>query len=298
MQVAAEDSFFHTFSLKQKLKDYAAFTKLRLSLLVVFSAVFGYLIGGDSFVFTKLIWLSLGGFLVTASSNGFNQIIEINLDCLMDRTKSRPLVTGKMSVIEGTSLSFVFGLSGTLILWLNFNVAAALLGILALFVYVSLYTPLKQISPWAVFVGAFPGAIPPMLGWVAATGYFSLEAGLLFAVQFMWQFPHFWAIAWKADQDYAKAGFRLLPSRGGKDKTSAFLMLVYSLFLLLVSLLPVLFNLTGTIALITFAISGILMIYPASTLYRKRNEASATKLMFASFVYVPMVLIAWYLDKI
>ncbi|MBD99132.1 MAG: protoheme IX farnesyltransferase [Verrucomicrobia bacterium] len=242
--------------------------------------------------------MSVGGFLVTASSNGFNQIIERNLDRLMDRTKSRPLVTGNMSVAEAISLSVIFGLSGTLILWFNFNVAAALLGILALFVYVTLYTPLKQISPWAVFVGAFPGAIPPMLGWVAATGLFSLEAGLLFAVQFMWQFPHFWAIAWKADSDYAKAGFRLLPSKGGKDKTSAFLMLVYSLFLLLVSLLPVFFNLTSTVALITFSVAGILMIYPAITLYRKRDEASATKLMFASFVYVPMVLIVWYLDKI
>lgn len=298
MQVTAEESLIGSFSLKQKIRDYAAFAKLRLSLLVVFSAVLGYLIGADAVVLSKIIWLSIGGLLVTASSNGFNQIIERNLDRLMDRTKSRPLVTGNMNVTEATVLALLMGFSGVIILWSQFNVAAALLGILALFVYVALYTPLKQVSPWAVFVGAFPGAIPPMLGWVAATGLFSLEAGLLFAVQFMWQFPHFWAIAWKVDEDYAKAGFRLLPSKGGKDGTSAFLMLVYSLFLFLVSLLPVFFNLTGKIALATFIISGILMVYPASILYSSKDDKAATKLMFASFVYVPMVLIAWYLDKL
>ena len=159
-------------------------------------------------------------------------------------------------------------------------------------------TPLKQKTPWAVFVGAFPGAIPPMLGWVAGTGHFGLEPGLLFALQFMWQFPHFWAIAWKASDDYAKAGFYLLPSKGGKDFTSAFLILLYSLFLLLVSVLPVFFGFTGNIALIFIIIAGLIMIYPAIQLFKNKSDKAATKVMFASFIYVPMVLLAWYLDKI
>ena len=162
----------------------------------------------------------------------------------------------------------------------------------------AVYTPLKQITPWAVFAGAFPGAIPPMLGYVAYSNSFGLEAGLLFALQFMWQFPHFWAIAWKADEDYAKAGFRLLPSKGGKDMTSAFLILLYSLFLLLVSLLPFLFGLAGNVALYVTLFAGLIMIWPSIRLFRLKTDKEAMKVMFASFIYIPIVLIAWYLDKI
>jgi len=298
MQVIAEKQENSIVNLRSKLQDYALFFKMRLTFLVVFSALLGYLIGADSWNWLDLMWLGIGGFMVTASSNGFNQIIEKDLDVLMDRTKNRPLATARMSILEGIIIASSIGLVGILVLWLKFNVLAAVLGILALFTYVALYTPMKQISPWAVFVGAFPGAIPPMLGWVAATGQFGLEAGLLFALQFMWQFPHFWAIAWKADEDYAKAGFRLLPSKGGKDTMSAFLMLVYSLFLLVVSLLPVFFMLTDTIALIFIIIAGLIMVYPAILLFLKRTNKAASLLMFASFIYIPIVLIAWFLDKI
>jgi protoheme IX farnesyltransferase len=298
MQLTSEKELTLAPTILGKLQDYAAFFKLRLASLVVFSALFGYLIAVDTVVWYDLFCLCLGGFLVTGSSNGFNQIIEKDLDKLMERTKMRPLVTGRMTKTEAYIVAALAGLTGILILWLQLNELSGILGLLALFLYVAVYTPLKRITPWAVFVGAFPGAIPPMLGWVAATGEFGLGPGLLFAVQFMWQFPHFWAIAWKVNDDYAKAGFSLLPSKGGKDFTSAFLILVYSLFLLLVSLLPVFFGMAGNIALLFFLIAGVIVIYPAIQLFQKKTDKAASMVMFASFIYVPIVLVAWYIDKL
>jgi len=202
---------------------YAEFFKLRLSMLVVFSAVLGFFIAaGSDFSWSLLLFLVVGGFLVTGSSNGFNQIIEKDLDILMERTKGRPLPTGRMNALEGYIVASISGAAGIAILWYGLNPLSGILGALALFIYVMLYTPMKRISPFAVFVGAFPGAIPPMLGWVAFNGSFGLEAGILFAIQFIWQFPHFWAIAWKADEDYSRAGFKLLPSAGGKKSNVSF----------------------------------------------------------------------------
>ena len=285
-------------TISHKIADYAAFFKMRLASLVVFSAILGYLIAANQVIWIDLLWLCLGGFLVTGSSNGFNQIIEKELDRLMDRTKDRPLVTGRMTQNEALIVAFTSGVLGIVILWFKLNQLSGILALISLILYVVIYTPLKQKTPWAVFVGAFPGAIPPMLGWVAAMGHFDLEPGLLFAMQFMWQFPHFWAIAWKANDDYAKAGFHLLPSKGGKDFTSAFLILVYSLFMLLVSILPVVFGFTGNIALVFIILAGALMIYPAIKLFQNKSDKAATKVMFASFVYVPIVLLAWYIDKL
>lgn len=298
MDLTTEKDLSFNTSLSSKMADYAAFFKLRLASLVVFSAILGYLIAVDTIVWIDFMWLCVGGFLVTGSSNGYNQIIERDLDKLMDRTKVRPLVTGRMTKNEALIVAGVAGGLGILILWFLLNPLSGILALISLVLYVAVYTPLKQKTPWAVFVGAFPGAIPPMLGWVAATGHFGLEPGLLFALQFMWQFPHFWAIAWKASDDYAKAGFYLLPSKGGKDFTSAFLILLYSLFLLLVSLLPVLFGFTGNIALIFIIIAGGIMIYPSIQLFKNKSDKAATKVMFASFIYVPVVLLAWYIDKI
>lgn len=280
-----------------KMRDYAAFFKLRLASLVVFSAALGYLIAADSINWLNFTILCFGGFLVTGSSNGFNQIIEVELDRLMERTKNRPIVTGRMTKKEAFIVASIAGLVGILILF-YLNPLSGILGILALFLYVAIYTPLKQITPWAVFVGAFPGAIPPMLGFVAYTGKFGLEPGLLFALQFMWQFPHFWAIAWKADEDYKKAGFRLLPSPGGKDQSSAFLILLYCLFMVMVSLLPLAFGLVGAVSSIFILAAGVLMVWPSIQLFRKKTDKAATKVMFASFIYVPIVLLAWYFDKI
>jgi len=297
MSLTAEKEAIQTTTISSKIGDYAAFIKLRLASLVVFSAVLGYMLAVPAIDWTILSILCIGGFLVTGSSNGFNQIIERDLDKLMDRTKGRPLAKGTMSLTEAFFVASFSGLIGVGMLF-YLNTLTGVLGVLALFSYVAIYTPLKRITPWAVFIGAFPGAIPPMLGWVAATGSFGLEPGILFALQFMWQFPHFWAIAWKIDDDYLKAGFRLLPSPNGRDSLSAFLILVYTLFMIASSFLPIMFGMAGMGAAIFIAIAGIVMLIPAINLYRTNEMKSATKLMFASFVYIPVVLIAMYFDKI
>jgi protoheme IX farnesyltransferase len=226
------------------IRDVAAFCKLRLATLVVMSAAFCFVLASKSIDYTKLTILIAGGFLVTASSNGFNQIIERNLDKLMNRTKNRPLPAGKMTVNQAYFIAAILGILGIILLWMFINPLSGILGTLALVLYTLVYTPMKQKSPLAVFVGAIPGAIPPMLGYAAVSGELSMEAAILFSVQFMWQFPHFWAIAWVLDDDYKKAGFYLLPSRGGRDKGSAFQILIYTLCLMPVSLMPIVFNIS------------------------------------------------------
>lgn len=283
-----------------KIRDYAQFVKLRLASLVVLSAAIGYVIGSQEVDWKKMLMLILGGFLVTGSSNGFNQIIERNLDKLMDRTQGRPLPQERMSVNESFLIAAIMGLAGIAILWIFMNPLSAVLGMLALILYTVVYTPLKQLTPFAVFVGAFPGAIPPMLGHVASTsgfGEITFYAWLLFVVQFMWQFPHFWAIAWVLDEDYKKAGFRMLPSLGGRDKSSAFQILVYTLFLMPISLLPVFFHMSGMVSAIIITFSGACFIYQAVVLYRECTVEAARKLMFGSFFYLPVVQLAVMIGK-
>jgi len=243
------------------------------------------------------MWLVAGGFLVTGASNGLNQVIEKDLDKQMNRTRNRPLPLGEITPREAVIVSMLMGLIGISILWFALNPLSGLLGTLALVMYVGIYTPMKRVSPVAVFVGAFPGAIPPMLGYIAETGKFGLVPGLLFAIQFMWQFPHFWAIAWKLHDDYAKAGFNLLPS-GKKDLSSALQTLVYTLFLIPISLLPFYFGFTGIISAVLILASGFGFAYFAYRLYQTRSDKAATQLMFASFVYLPIVQVALWLDKV
>jgi len=283
---------------KTKVAAYAAFVKVRLTFLVVISSVIGYGIGAASFSWLDAFWLVLGGFLVTGASNGFNQIIEKDFDALMKRTADRPLPQGKMSVPEALIFGALMAVVGLAVLYFLFNTLAAVLGALALFSYVFVYTPMKRASNLAVFAGAFPGAIPPMLGYVAATGQFDLCAGLLFAVQFVWQFPHFWAIAWVSHADYSKAGYRLLPSRGEKDGHSAFLILLYTLFLIPVSLLPWAFGLTGVFSAWAGAALGIGFALPAVQLFFRKNDLAAKRVMFASFLYLPLILIVYLIDKV
>ncbi len=278
-----------------KIRDYAAFIKMRLSSLVVFSAAISFVIGSHEVNWSKMLLLVLGGFLVTGSSNGFNQIIEKNLDKLMTRTQNRPLPQDRMGINESYMLASFMGITGIAILWIFMNPLSGILGLIALILYTVVYTPLKRITPFAVFVGAFPGAIPPMLGYVAASkgfGEIQFQAWILFFVQFMWQFPHFWAIAWVLDDDYKKAGFRMLPSLGGRDKSSAFQVLVYTLFLLPISLMPVLFHMSGTISAIVILICGAGFAYQAYNLYKQCTVEAARKLMFGSFIYLPVVQIA------
>lgn len=280
-----------------KVQDYVMLLKLRLSFLVVLSAVSGYFFAVDQFVWLEFIYLVVGGFLITGSSNGFNQIIEREIDKKMKRTANRPLPTGRMSVTEAMIASFVFGILGLLFLF-QLNFLTGMLGLLALFMYVFLYTPLKRITPWAVFIGAFPGAIPPMLGVVAIENDFNMLVGIMFFVQFIWQFPHFWAIAWVSDDDYKKGGFSLLPSKGRKNRTSANWIL-YSTFLMIPGgVLPYIFGYTGLTSLIVGVVAGIWFFSVAVRFYKDMEDKIARKLMFASFIYLPIIQFLYVFNKI
>lgn len=289
-------SFFE--GITASLRNYAALVKVRLTLLVVFSAVAGYFIASPSFDLIKFLAVVFGGFMVTGASNTLNQILEKDSDKLMVRTQKRPLPANNMSLWEAMIFGLIMAFAGITILWFFLNPLSGLLGTMALVMYAGIYTPMKKASSWAVFVGAFPGAIPPMLGYVAETGQFGLYPGLLFAIQFIWQFPHFWAIAWVSHGEYKKAGMHLLPSSGGKDKSSAFQMLVYSLFLLPLGLTPFIFGMSGVVSAVIITLCGIGFSYFAAQLLKNLNDKAALKLMFASFVYLPVVQIALWLDKI
>ena len=242
--------------LMSKVQDYAQLTKMRLASLVVFSAAMAFLLAPGAVNWNHFLLLILGGFLVTGASNGFNQIMERDLDKLMTRTAQRPLPDGRMSVAEAFAISGIMAVAGIFILTYYLNLYSGLLGMAAMMSYVLAYTPLKRVTPLSVFVGAIPGAIPPMLGWVAETGSLNAGAWILFAVQFMWQFPHFWAIAWVLDDDYKKAGFIMLPT-GERNKSAAFQTLVYTLSLVIVGLMPFVFHITGWVSAII--ITGALM---------------------------------------
>lgn len=242
--------------------------------------------------------LIVGGFLVTGASNGINQIIERDTDKLMNRTANRPLPAERMSLGEAWAVAIFFGVTGISILWVYLNPLSGILGFIALILYTAAYTPLKKKSPISVFVGAFPGAIPPLLGWVAATGEFSIEAWIVFGIQFIWQFPHFWAIAWKSYDDYQRGGFKMLPGTGERDRKNAFQILVYSVSLIPISMLPLFFKMSGVISAIILIIAGLLFTWQALLLFRKMTDEAATKLMFASFIYLPVVQLALLLDKL
>jgi protoheme IX farnesyltransferase len=283
--------------LKQKLRDYSQLTKMRLATLVVFSAAMAFMTAPGTIDFVKMGWLILGGFLVTGSANGFNQVMEQELDKLMDRTKSRPLPSIRMGVNEALMVCIVTGLVGVFILWHYTNLASAVLGLLAILLYTLVYTPMKRKSPIAVFIGAVPGAIPPLLGWVAATGTFNTGAWLLFGIQFLWQFPHFWAIAWVLDDDYKKAGFNLLPT-GKRDKGSALQTVLYTISLVPIAVMPLVFNISGWLSMVLMLAVTFYFLFQAIQLYRECSVEAAKKLMYGSFFYLPVVQIAMVIDKI
>ena len=288
-----------SISYSAKIKDYGLLTKLRLSSLVVFSAVIGFVIGTNGDVsFIQLCWLTLGGFLVTGSSNAFNQIIERDLDKLMDRTKDRPLPAGRMNVVEAMLAAIVMGAAGILILWFFMNPFCGLLSALSLLIYTLIYTPSKRITPFSVFIGAIPGAFPPLLGYVAATNTIGMEALLLYFLQFIWQFPHFWAIAWVMDDDYKKAGFKMLPSPGGRDRNTAFQTMAYTLSLVPLALLLHFFAHFSVLSTSLVATTGIFFAVPSFRLYKNLDIQSAKKLMYASFIYLPVVQIVLMIDKL
>lgn len=291
MEVQAQE-----MTVGKKIQSYIVFTKFRLASLVVLSALSGYLFAGGNNGL-QILYLLIGGTLVTAASNGSNQIWEKDLDKLMKRTERRPIPMGTMSLTEAYSIVIFCLLVGTYLLYL-INLYSALLGLFAFISYVFIYTPLKRVTPWAVFVGAFPGAIPPMLGAIAATGEFGLLPGVLFFVQFMWQFPHFWAIAWVVYDDYKAGGFSLLPSKKGRSRESAFLILVYSLAMIPFSLLPWILGWTGIATLIIATLSSTIFFLYAYKLFISCDIKDARKLMFASFIYLPVIQFLYVFDKI
>jgi protoheme IX farnesyltransferase len=283
------------------LSDFAKLVKLRLSFLVVFSASISFLIGSkeQGFVnWTNWFLLTIGGFLVTAAANGFNEIIEKDLDKLMKRTSDRPIPAGRMTTGQALVLSIFMSIIGTLVL-VKLNSLTGVLSVFSIFFYAFIYTPMKRKSPFAVFLGAIPGALPPLIGYFAAFAHpaISWTPIILFLVQFVWQFPHFWSIAWVLDEDYKKAGFRLLPTTK-PDKISALIILLTTIVLIPVSLMPTLYHIGGTgIALISI-VADLYFLYTAIQLFRQLDIASARRMMYVSFVYLPLVQVGLLLDFI
>ncbi|MCE2777369.1 MAG: heme o synthase [Algoriphagus sp.] len=285
--------------LKSRVSAYSDLIKFRLSALVTFSAVFGYILGdrGIDFGWSGFIGLVLGGFFISGASGAANEIMERDLDKLMKRTQNRPLPLKIISLQEAYWFTGLIAFLGISLLWIFTNPLTTGLGILSMLLYVFAYTPLKRVGPIAVFVGAIPGAMPPLLGWTAATGAITYEALIIFGIQFIWQFPHFWAIAWVSDEDYKRAGFKLLPSGGGQDLNTAIQIMIYTLFLLPLGLLPSYFGLVGLNSGIVATVCGVLFLAQTFSLMRDCSRKSALKIMFGSFIYLPVVQIAYLLDK-
>jgi len=286
-------------TLSLLMKDFLQLTKFRLAVSVVISSLAGYLLAAERLEGVIIVYLFLGGYAMVGASNAFNQWMEKELDALMQRTQNRPLPSGRMQ--DSTALFIASGLTLIGILFLGFiNFRTAFFGALSIFIYVCIYTPLKRKTPLAVFVGAFPGAIPFMLGWVAATNKFGIEPGLLFMIQFLWQFPHFWAIGWVLDADYKKAGFKLLPS-GKTDRVTAFQIVFYTLWVVVVSLVPA-FHYTGTLQLspiAAFAIGllGLIMLFFAMKLMKEKTKKAAQNLIGVSILYITALQLIYVIDK-
>ncbi|MDJ1479171.1 heme o synthase [Cytophagaceae bacterium YF14B1] len=286
-------------SFAGKLKAFFELTKFRLSLTVVFSSSFGYLLGIQRPInWVHFALFAIAGYAITSAANTVNQIKEVELDKLMKRTAGRPLPTGRLSISEAWGFVILMLALSMFIFITAFNYKTAGIALLSFVLYGFVYTPLKRVGPIAVFVGAFPGAFPPMIGWLAATNHFGWEPGILFAIQFFWQFPHFWAIAWVADEDYRRAGFKLLPAQGEKGFDTAVQIMIYTLFLLPLSWVPLKLGMTGINSAIIAMICGILFLAQTFHLMRKQTDKAALKMMFGSFLYLPVVQIAFLLDKI
>lgn len=281
-----------------KSKAFLELLKFRLSFLVAFSCIFGYMLASPVVNWTILIMLFFGGFLLSGASVIINQIIEKDLDAMMTRTMNRPLPTLRVSHQEAIVFCIICLLTGTSILYYYTNILTTALSLLSLLLYSFVYTPLKRVGPVAVFVGAIPGALPPLLGWTASTGMITHEALIIFGIQFIWQFPHFWAIAWVADDDYKKAGFKLLPSGGEKDLNTAIQIMIYTMCLIPLGLLPASFGITGINSAIVATACGTLFFAQTFSLMRSGERKAALKIMFGSFLYLPIVQISYLLDKL
>lgn len=293
----------HSISIKSIYVDFKAITKAGLAISVVFSSIAGFLLGVPDFHslhWIVLVKLAIGGYCMVGASNAYNQVIEKDLDALMDRTKNRPVASGRMVPNVALVVASILTLIGIALLY-TINPKTAMFGAISIFLYTSIYTPLKTMTPLSVFVGAIPGAIPFMLGWVAATGNFGIEAGTLFLIQFFWQFPHFWAIGWFLFEDYEKAGFFMLPT-GKKDNGTALQILLYTVWLIVASLLPSL-GYTGQlfispVAAVLVFLLGLWMLFYAVKLYKLRTAKAARTLMLVSVSYITLLQFIYIFDKI
>jgi protoheme IX farnesyltransferase len=285
--------------MKARIGSYVQLLKLRLTLLVVFSAAitFAYAAKGQ-LKWSELLLMILGGILTTGSANSLNQIIEKDTDKLMHRTQNRPMPTYKLSTAEALTFAISIGVAGIFILTYYFNLITGILGLFSIISYAFIYTPLKLKSTFAVFVGAIAGAMPPLLGYVAYTNQFGFEPGIMFAIQFIWQFPHFWAIAWVLDEDYRRANIFLLPSKEGRGKSSALQIMLFTLVLIPVSLLPIKFGMAGTTLGIISILAGLAFFMQSVKLYKECSVKAARELMFGSFIYLPVVQIILLIDKL
>jgi protoheme IX farnesyltransferase len=286
-------------AVSAKLKDYYQLMKFTLSFTVVFSSVVSYLLVPNvTFDFVSVLLLFVGGLLVTGAANAINQASEKDTDALMKRTSTRPVAAGRMSVDEAWTFALVTGVLGIFIMGYWFNWTAAGLSAFSLFLYGFVYTPLKKVHSIAVLVGAIPGALPCLIGWVAGTDAFTAGGWILFSLQFFWQFPHFWAIAWVAYNDYSKAGFKLLPSTGGPTKYAAVQSILYSVILIPIGILPFAFGMTGMVSLVIVAIANLFMLWQCLRLFQQMDVKAARRVMFSSYIYLPVVLLALLADKL
>ena len=299
MKTLSDSSPLVSFNFVTFINDFLQLTKFRLAISVVFSSIAGYLLAVDHIDSSILMGLLLGGFAMVGASNAFNQWIEKEKDSLMDRTKNRPLPSGRMNNLTALVIASLLTLVGIFVLN-NINFKTALFGALSIFIYTCVYTPLKSVTPLSVFIGAFPGAIPFMLGWVAATGSFGIEPGILFMVQFFWQFPHFWAIGWMMDDDYKKAGFKMLPT-GNPDRATAFQIVFYTFWTIIISITPytqysgaLTISLGGFICLV---LVGLYFLYHTLILMQKKSKEAAKKLMYASILYISLLQVIYVIDK-
>ncbi len=285
--------------VKQKFRDYFQLMKFTLSFTVVFSSVVCYLLApGISFDWVSVLLLFVAGMLITGSANAINQVVEKDTDALMKRTSARPVAAGRMSADEGWTFALIAGTIGVFAMGYYFNWLSAGISAFSLFLYAFVYTPLKKKHSIAVLIGGIPGALPCLIGWVAGTGELSIGGWILFSIQFFWQFPHFWAIAWVSYNDYSKAGFKLLPDKGGPTKFAAVQALLYSLILVPLGVFPYFWGMTGMVSVVIVALANAFMIFQCLRLFREMDVKAARRVMFSSYIYLPIVLLALLADKI
>jgi heme o synthase len=291
-----------SFAIASKVKDYFQLMKFTLSFMVVFSTVVSFLIAPyesyyDRPTMLSVLLLFVAGLLITGSANTINQVLEKDTDALMKRTANRPIASGRMNVTEGYIFALLTGIIGIGMMWYFFNLNSALVGAASLFIYGFVYTPLKKVNSIAVLVGALPGALPCLIGWVAAMNNFAVEGWVLFGIQFLWQFPHFWAIAWLAHEDYTNAGFKLLPGTKGPTKFTAIQTIMYSALMIPIGVLPYFYHMSGRTSMFILLACNLWMVYTSILLYLRMDKAAARKVMFSSYFYLMIVFLSLWADK-